>query len=199
MIAGSLLFILLAIVLLGLGLIQGSNTFLVGSIAASMLAAIALVVAGRGVSTAEVDPLGQTGEHGEAEPEASLPAAAPLVAAQAAVPVDLARVDVAAAPRETVDAAIPTQASPLTKADDEADPPGEPQAQQLSAADTAALAGLTAEVRVVDGRPRYHLPGCAFLKDRDSEALPVSEAVELGFNACADCAAATTLLTEVPR
>ena len=47
MIVGSLLLILVAVAMLGLGLVQGSNAFLVGSIAASLLAAVALVVGAR--------------------------------------------------------------------------------------------------------------------------------------------------------
>lgn len=47
MIVGSLLLILAAVGLLGLGLVRGSNAFLVGSIAASLLAAILLIVGAR--------------------------------------------------------------------------------------------------------------------------------------------------------
>ena len=47
MIVGSLLLILGAVVTLALGLVKGSNAYLVGSIMASLLAAIALVVGSR--------------------------------------------------------------------------------------------------------------------------------------------------------
>ncbi|HEY2671158.1 MAG TPA: hypothetical protein VGJ07_12400 [Rugosimonospora sp.] len=47
MIVGSLLLILAAVGLLGLGLVRGSNAFLIGSIAASLLAAILLIVGAR--------------------------------------------------------------------------------------------------------------------------------------------------------
>ncbi|GIH19066.1 hypothetical protein [Rugosimonospora africana] len=47
MIVGSLLLILVAVGLLGLGLVSGSNAFLIGSIAASLLAAILLIVGAR--------------------------------------------------------------------------------------------------------------------------------------------------------
>jgi hypothetical protein len=46
-IVGSLLLILVAVGLLGLGLVQGANAFLIGSIAASLLAAILLIVGAR--------------------------------------------------------------------------------------------------------------------------------------------------------
>ncbi len=47
MIVGSLLLILAAVGLLGLGLVRGANAFLIGSIAASLLAAILLIVGAR--------------------------------------------------------------------------------------------------------------------------------------------------------
>ena len=55
---------------------------------------------------------------------------------------------------------------------------------------------LDGEVRVVDGHPRFHLPGCPHLVGRVDEPLPVAEAVGLGFTPCAGCAPATTLLAE---
>lgn len=73
---------------------------------------------------------------------------------------------------------------------------GEPPAQHLSPADVALLARLDDAVRVVDGHPRFHLPGCSHLAGRDDEALPVAEAVELGFTPCARCAPATVLLAD---
>src|SRR2546421_2345294 len=56
MIVGSLLLILVAVAMLGLGLVQGSNAFLVGSIAASVLAAVALVVGARRAAAARAVP-----------------------------------------------------------------------------------------------------------------------------------------------
>ncbi|MGC5018094.1 hypothetical protein [Micromonospora sp. DT47] len=72
----------------------------------------------------------------------------------------------------------------------------EPAAQQVPPADAARVARLDAEVRVVDGHRRYHLPSCAHLVGRDHEPLPVSEAVSLGFTPCARCAPDTTLLAD---
>ncbi len=80
--------------------------------------------------------------------------------------------------------------------DDVADPADEPARQRVSATDAARVAQLDTEVLVVDGRPRYHLPQCAHLCDRESEPLPVREAVELGFSPCADCAPDTALLAD---
>lgn len=72
----------------------------------------------------------------------------------------------------------------------------EPEAQDVSPADAAWVARLDTEVRVVDGRPRYHLRSCPHLLGRDDEPLPVSEAVSLGFTPCADCAPDTALLAD---
>ncbi|GAB3984630.1 hypothetical protein V1634_10965 [Plantactinospora veratri] len=78
-------------------------------------------------------------------------------------------------------------------------PADEPAAQPVSEADAALVAALLDDVYVVDGRPRYHLADCAHLSGRESEPLPVSEAVELGFTPCGRCEPATALLTDAPR
>jgi hypothetical protein len=76
----------------------------------------------------------------------------------------------------------------------EVDPPDEPGIESAQLGDLARVAGRDDEVLVVDGRPRYHVTGCAHLTDRESEGLPVSEAAELGFTPCARCAPVATLL-----
>ena len=53
---------------------------------------------------------------------------------------------------------------------------------------------MTDEVLVIDGRPRYHVRGCVHLLGRESEPLPVGEAVELGFTPCSVCAPNDVLL-----
>jgi hypothetical protein len=83
--------------------------------------------------------------------------------------------------------------------DSDDDPPGEPPAEPVLASEVSRLAQRDDEVLVVDGRPRYHLESCSHLAGRDAQPLPVSEAVELGFTGCAECAAATTLLGQPPR
>jgi hypothetical protein len=52
---------------------------------------------------------------------------------------------------------------------------------------------------VIDGRPRYHLPGCVHLLGREHESLPVGEAVELGFSPCGLCEPDSTLLARSRR
>lgn len=74
------------------------------------------------------------------------------------------------------------------------DPADEPSAQYTSALDAARVARLDSDVLVIDGRPRYHLPGCVHLLGRESEPIPVGEAVELGFTPCSLCEPDTTLL-----
>jgi len=64
---------------------------------------------------------------------------------------------------------------------------GEPSEESPGPAATAAVAGLQDEVVVVDERPRFHLGACAFLPGRQVIALPVAEAVELGFSPCGWC------------
>jgi hypothetical protein len=54
-------------------------------------------------------------------------------------------------------------------------------------------------VLVVDGRPRYHLEGCASLDGSDAQELPAAQAIELGFTPCSRCAAATRLLVALRR
>jgi hypothetical protein len=82
---------------------------------------------------------------------------------------------------------------------DEDDPPDEPAAQYVSPADAARIARMTADVLVIDGRPRYHLAGCVHLLGRESEPLPVGEAVELGFSPCGRCEPDSALLADARR
>lgn len=95
-------------------------------------------------------------------------------------------------------------AEPAGQADDEAGdefavvdiPPDEPDAQQVPPATAARVATLTADVMVIDGRPRYHLVSCPHLVGRESEPLPVREAVELGFTPCGRCEPDTRLIAD---
>ncbi len=52
---------------------------------------------------------------------------------------------------------------------------------------------------MIDGRPRYHLAHCVHLMGRDSEPLPIAEAIELGFTPCALCEPDTNLLAEASQ
>ncbi len=45
----------------------------------------------------------------------------------------------------------------------------------------------TDDVWVIDGRPRYHLEGCAIIKGQDAEPIPYEQATEDGFMPCSLC------------
>jgi hypothetical protein len=248
-IVGSLLLIVIAVGLLVVGLLQGANALLVASIAASLLAAIALIVGGRQVTAARTGSRseGRTGARRASRLDSRLDSRV-----DAHLDDDLAGVETAdelrrsrRAERQTVGAgigaggagsvadetslmapvrdvdpytpAIPQQqhdddryqgasSSYSSHADDDdddyeddEDPEDEPPAQQTSAADAARIAAMSAEVFVIDGRPRYHLRGCVHMLGRDSEPLPVGEAIELGFSPCSVCEPDSSLLAAARR
>ncbi|MDW3849157.1 hypothetical protein NMK34_21345 [Micromonospora sp. BRA006-A] len=134
------------------------------------------------------------------------PAAAPSTSAFDAepagrytAPVDADPVVADAAPYSPPGPRVPETARPTSPAPGEAFD-GDPPAEYLSTGDVARLVRLPGDVLVVDGHPRFHLPGCPHLVGREDEPLPVAEAVALGFTPCAHCEAATTLLAEArPR
>jgi hypothetical protein len=167
----SLLLIVGAAALLVLGLWQSSSVLLSGSIAASLFAAVLLVVAARRVTN--------------------------RLAGRS--PADLHPAGDLADSSTTQTMTIPVQGGPPEYPDDEADPPDEPAPQQVSAADAARVGRMLNEVLVVDGRPRYHLAGCVHLLGRESESLPVGEAIELGFTPCSLCEPDSALLADARR
>jgi len=226
LIVGSLLLILVAVVSFGLGLARGSNAFLVGSIAASLLAAIAVVLGARQAAAARaalsddahdglgddepveelVEPSGERVREPSRRREGTVygrePAARPTAEAATGTMVE----------DEPERVSIPNQADgrPHVELDldldldldgdlDDEDPPDEPAAQLVSPTDADRVARMSAEVLVIDGRPRYHQPGCVHLLGRESEPLPVSEAVELGFTPCSLCEPDSALLAEARR
>jgi hypothetical protein len=82
---------------------------------------------------------------------------------------------------------------------DEDDPVDEPLPQSVRPADAVRIAQLDAEVLVVDGRPRYHLPDCPHLVGRLTEPIPVNEAVDLGFSPCGLCRPVDRLVASATR
>jgi hypothetical protein len=76
----------------------------------------------------------------------------------------------------------PAEPGDLVELDDPADP-------EPAEADTDPPLRSRGDepVWVIDGRPRYHLPGCAFLIGREPEPVPLRQAVEDGFTPCALC------------
>jgi hypothetical protein len=244
-IVGSLLLILVAVVSFGLGLVRGSNGFLVMSIGASLLAAIAVVLGARQAAAARAtlsrdshDGLGddQPTEIRPAPPSAERRRESGRRRGEGTVydGRDAARTatdeggdvlveddpDQAPIPGQTETPDLAASAVGSTSAVrsrhidldldalvldehldelDEEDPPDEPAAQIVPPADADRVALMSAEVLVIDGRPRYHQPGCVHLLGRESEALPVSEAVELGFTPCSLCEPDSALLAEARR
>ncbi|GIJ21414.1 hypothetical protein [Micromonospora lutea] len=187
MIVISLALILVAVVLLVFGLAGGSSPLLVVSIGASLLAAVALVVGAR-----------------QAAGRASVASGAPDSKARGdgrepGIPTQQTSADV-----DTGDAgwrqppgspvAEPGERSSVVDGYDD-----EPGAEETTAEQAARVVRLAGEVRVVDGRPRYHLDECPHLVGREHEPLPVAEAVELGFTPCAHCTPDTVLLSESER
>jgi hypothetical protein len=76
---------------------------------------------------------------------------------------------------------------------DAEDPKDEPPIQRRPAEVAAQVARMVEDVLVIDGRPRYHVAGCVHLLGRESEPLPVDEAVDLGFSPCSLCEPDTVL------
>ncbi|MEU9508160.1 hypothetical protein AB0D32_18005 [Micromonospora sp. NPDC048170] len=205
MTVASLLLILVAVVLLVLGLAGGSSALLTISIAASLLAAVALVAGARQAAAdrAAADP-GRSGWRPRQATRPAGPAFAGGPPAEPEIPVQHVPSTV------DVDGTGWRQppGPPVTDGDVPAAAPGaggavsyddEPPAQDVTPIEAARVARLDAGVRVVDGRPRYHLADCPHLTLREHEPLPVAEAVDLGFTPCARCAPVTALLADVGR
>jgi hypothetical protein len=182
---------MVAVGLLVLGLVQPSDAMFYASIAASILAALALVVGARRLSSAR-----GTDDDFDLGPEGSGPVA-PAPGVQAPAP---RRVGRASVPAQSTAGAHEEPAGPAQSAKE---PPGEPAPQVLTGAQTTMLARLAGdlyvEVMVIDGRPRYHLSECLHLLGRDATRLPAGEAMELGFTPCGQCEPVTALLVGVPR
>lgn len=212
MIVASLVLILGAVVLLVLGLINGSSGLLVGSIGISLLAAVALVVGVRqaGAARAAAGLDDEDEQYDDAEEEEWAPRSEPShrgldqrsTGRAAVVPPrgeHMGGWDDPPPPSSPVMAmaSVPSQA--VHDDFDDEDPPDEPVAQRVSAADAARVARMSADVLVIDGRPRYHVAGCVHLLGRQFEPLPVSEAVELGFSPCGLCEPDSALLADARR
>jgi hypothetical protein len=224
MIAASLLLILAAAGMLVVGLVKGSDPMLYGSIVASVLAAVTLVAGVRRVARrreeeeapirsthrdAVAEPTGESGRRGRRYAAAQAVAGGRRAEGGAVSTLDADEEPTLAGRLGVLSEPEPSHPDlsgggyPGPDYDDEYednDPPDEPPAQLLSAADAARVARMSADVLVVDGRPRYHLAGCVHLLGRgESEPLPVAEAVELGFTPCSLCEPDSALLAEARR
>jgi hypothetical protein len=79
------------------------------------------------------------------------------------------------------------------------DPADEPLPQRVQPIDAVRVSRMHSDVLVVDGRPRYHLADCPHLDGRESEPIPVAEAVDLGFTPCGMCRPVDRLVAEAAR
>ncbi len=240
----SLVLIVGAVVLLGYGLLEGSNVYLVASILTSLVAALALVVGSRRSGRAAVaaaieqeeaarttrrrvrqDKLVGAGVGGrDGGPDGGrVPATDEYTdhddlgrAGHETTMLDVGRRGGVPTQAAGGVGERPYQAEYDAYADDDdsdddfdgeydgdfdgdGDPADEPPAQRVSPADVARIAQLDDDVLVIDGRPRYHLPGCVHLLGREHESLPAGEAVELGFTPCGLCEPDSTLLARSRR
>jgi hypothetical protein len=169
-VVASILLVMVAAGLLLAGLLQGSDTFYFGSIVASVVAALALLVGVRQLADGKslVDDIdgaedwdGASGGLSQVGPEF-----------------------------------VPGQPAGVRADDDPSrEPPDEPSAEHVSTAQVGQVAALATEVVVVDGRPRYHLPACQSLLGRAHERISVTEAAELGFTPCGQCCPVAALLS----
>jgi hypothetical protein len=100
--------------------------------------------------------------------------------------------------RETPSEEFPALA-PGAEAELGSEPADEPPPQVITDREAGQLAEMTAEVVVTDGRPRYHEAGCLHLLGRDTERLPLNEAMQLGFTPCGQCQPARGLLATRQR
>ena len=234
-IVGSLLLIVVAVGLLVTGLVQGANALLVASIAASLLAALALIIGGRQAAAARAAtsarsrnratreriterveaPSSETAHTEKIERVERRQPVGAGVGASGSSSSNMSDETSLMAPVRDEDPYPPSipQQSPVETPgehysdqydddddyEDEDDPEDEPPAQQTSPADVARISELDAEVYVIDGRPRYHLRGCVHTLGRESEPLPVGEAVELGFTPCSGCEPDSSLLAAARR
>ncbi len=187
-----LLLLVAGLALLVMGLITGSTPLVVGSIAASLLAAYLIARVRRNQASA-VDARGTSGaaareardpakapERAQVGAAAELhsPVLAPAAAPAAHLPAGRSGPDGGAA------GALDTLVEPADPVD-----PEDPSDPEPAAADTDPPLRTRGDepVWVIDGRPRYHLAECGFLPGRQPEPVPLRQAVEDGFSPCALC------------
>lgn len=210
MIVGSLLLLLGGVAMLIVGLVRGEDTYLVGTIVASLIAAVCLYGASRRNKTSRDTSATRTPERPSRREEAEVDTrlrsrvddapTAVVPRAREEEPADLADLDDKRATESGNKRATESgKRNTDLEVESDAAPSDEPAEIPMSSVEAAALMRMDAEVMVVDGRPRFHLGGCVHLVGRESEPLPAYEAVELGFGACALCRPAQSLLREPTR
>jgi len=91
---------------------------------------------------------------------------------------------------------IPHERTSTVPGDDPHTPPRE---EDTDVADVLLVSELDDQVMVIDEQPRYHLPECGWLTDKDIIPITVSEARELGFTPCARCGPDATLVARARK
>jgi hypothetical protein len=206
LLVGSIVESLLAAVALVVGARQAAAARSTGPVSDGAIAPDSQRLAGFGPGGEPVDTFGAAGaghdpaaaDHrwdasvssgADPEPAVSYPTAPPVVT-QPAGPVD----EFVDPGRGGPGSGFVSQAGAVDE-----DPPDEPAAEEMSDSDAVRLTRVEADVVVVDGRPRYHRTDCVHLLSRQSEPLPVREALELGFTPCSLCEPNRTLLAQTGR
>ncbi|GAA1692114.1 hypothetical protein GCM10009765_46860 [Fodinicola feengrottensis] len=113
------------------------------------------------------------------------------------VKVPVGKIPVGKGPAEKSNAAETAGKEPVERRDvlrDPDDPADEPGIEPIGTGVADEFSARDDEVFVVDGRPRFHLPTCAHLADKESEPVPVWEAFELGFTPCGGCRPVAALM-----
>ncbi|MGH8791370.1 MAG: hypothetical protein ACRDXX_01820 [Stackebrandtia sp.] len=183
--------------LLVAGLVNGNDSYLIGTIAVSLVAATCLFISSRrSASRSRTRTRTRRAERVEV--------------ARQAEPVDsrLSGKSKSRAEWEREDGSFRDDESAVDDYDDsdvdlefdtQAVPADEPPEADMSSVESAALMRMDTEVMVVDGRPRFHMTSCVHLVGRECEPLPAYEAVELGFGPCSLCRPVQALLREPSR
>jgi hypothetical protein len=214
MIIGSLLLLVAGAVILVIGLATGNDSFLVGTIVASLMAAVCLYAGSRNRSSRETEPPPPRRARRDSVADDDVDPMDDRLRNRAGGQDVERDGDSRSESRRDRESRFDDR-SPTAEADNrrssredeyldfdvetEAVPSDEPSEVPMSSVEAAALMRMDAEVMVVDGRPRFHLGGCVHLVGRESESLPAYEAVELGFTACSLCRPAQSLLREPTR
>ena len=160
--------VLVALILLVIGLIGSTLTFVYASIAVS-LASFAFLIFGILQRRKEILPP-SAGAGVSLSKEASAPGGPAVTVGNGAFPRSVSPSDEAegVTTLSAVYAPPVTAAAPVAAEDD-----GTPVA--------------TGTVLVVAGRPRYHVAGCRYLAGKDAETVNAADARHEGFTACGVC------------
>lgn len=197
MIIGSIALVVVSAALWLIGLRESSDLWYYASIVGSVLAAFALLVGVRRRSWARIPD--DDFDIDTLHPSPDLTPLAPRPTGRASVPRQSATARLRPGVAQTSATTGPGDSDRPDAGELISEPPDEPPPQVITEREAGRVADLTDEVVVVDGRPRYHAAGCQHLLGRESERLPVNEAVQLGFTPCGHCEPVRGLLATRPR